>query len=166
MAGGHQELQFSGEKRVFFTYNMPFGKVTIASDGKAVTNVVLGQAKLDGSFSPDALTNLCANQLVEYLSGKRSVFDVPLAPKGTEFQKRVWDAVCAIPYSHVVTSKQLAESMGAPETYRMVGAAVRRNPIIMLIPAHRVMPSSGHVDKNDEHAMLRQAFRELEKKYG
>lgn len=159
-------MQFSGEKRVFFTYNMPFGKVTVASDGEAVTNVALGRVQFDGGFSPDALTNQCANQLVEYLSGKRSVFDVPLAPKGTDFQKRVWEAACAIPYSHVVTSKELAESMGAPEAYRMVGTAVRRNPIIVLIPAHRIVPSSGHVDKRDEHAVLRQAFRELERRYG
>lgn len=159
-------MQFSGEKRVFFTYNMPFGKVTVASDGEAVTNVALGRIELGGEFAPDAVTNQCANQLVEYLSGKRSVFSLPLAPKGTGFQKRVWDAICGIPYSHVVTSRELAESMGAPEAYRMVGSAVRRNPIIVLIPAHRVVPSSGHVDKSDEHAVLRQAFRELERRYG
>lgn len=159
-------MQFSGEKRVFFTYNMPFGKVTVASDGKSVTNVALGRVQLDGDFSPDALTNLCANQLVEYLSGKRSVFDVPLAPRGTDFQKRAWEAMCGIPYSHVVTSSELAESMGSPDAYRMIGSAVRRNPIIVLIPAHRVIPSSGHVNKRDEHAVLRQAFRELEKRYG
>lgn len=145
---------------------MPFGKVTVASDGEAVTNVALGRIELGGKFVPDGLTNLCANQLVEYLSGKRSVFDVPLAPKGTDFQKRAWEAMCGIPYSHVVTSSELAESMGAPEAYRMVGSAVRRNPIIVLIPAHRVIPSSGHVDKRDEHAVLRQAFRELERRYG
>ncbi len=159
-------MQFSGEKRVFFTYNMPFGKITVASDGASVTNVALGRQAFRGSCEPDALTNLCANQLVEYLSGKRSVFDVPLAPHGTEFQRRVWDATCAIPYSHVTTSRELAESMGAAGAYRMVGSAVRRNPIIVLIPAHRVVPSSGHVDKNDEHAVLRAAFRDLEKRYG
>lgn len=159
-------MQFSGEKRVFFTYNMPFGKITVASNGTSVTNVALGRQTFHGSCEPDPLTNLCANQLVEYLSGKRSVFDVPIQPHGTDFQRQVWDAACAIPYSHVMTSRELAESMGSAGAYRMVGSAVRKNPIIVLIPAHRIVPSSGHVDRRDEHAVLRAAFRDLEKRYG
>lgn len=155
----------SSEKRVFYTYNMPFGKVTVASDGTAITNVALGSVKLAGEFAADTVTNLCANQLVEYLSGKRSVFDVPIRPTGTDFQLRAWEAMGAIPYSHTMTSTQLAEAMGTPEAYRMIGAAVRKNPIIVLIPAHRVVPSSGHVDKKDERAMLRAAFRDLEQRF-
>lgn len=165
MAGGLQGLQFPGEKRVFYTYNMPFGKVTIASNGAAVTNVAIGTAEFAGTHAPDETTNRCANQLVEYLSGKRSVFDVAVRAEGTEFQRRVWKAICAIPYSHVMTNMELAESIGSPNAYRMVGSAVRRNPVAVLIPAHRVVPVSGYVDKNDEHAMLRAAFRDLEQRY-
>lgn len=155
----------SSEKRVFYTYNMPFGKVTIASDGAAITNVGLGSERFAGDFAADAVTNLCANQLVEYLSGKRSVFDVPIRPTGTDFQMRAWEAMGAIPYSHTMTSTELAQAMGAPDAYRMIGAAVRKNPIIVLIPAHRVVSSSGHVDKKDERAMLRAAFRDLEHRF-
>lgn len=155
----------SGEKRVFFTYRTPFGKLTVASDGEAVTNVALGQVRFGGTFVPDGLTNLCAEQLGEYFCGKRSVFDVPARAEGTDFQKRVWKAVSAVPYSHVVTARELAGSMGEPEAYRMVGAAVRKNPLVVLVPAHRVAPRSGHVDRNDEHAVMRAAFRALEQRY-
>ena len=165
MAKGRSPVHGSSEKRVFYTYNMPFGKVTVASDGSAITNVALGSERLPGDFAPDAITNHCANQLVEYLSGKRAVFDVPIRPSGTDFQLRAWETMGTIPYSHTMTSTQLAEAMGAPEAYRMIGAAVRKNPIIVLIPAHRVVPSSGHVNKKDEHAMLRAAFRDLEQRF-
>lgn len=158
-------MTHDAERHVFYTYRMPFGKVTIASDGTSITRVVLGEEPLGGSFAPDALTNGCANQLVEYLSGKRAVFDVPISYAGTDFQRRVWDAVRAIPYSHTRTSRELAEAIGRPGSYRMVGAAVRQNPLVILIPAHRVVASSGHVNKSDAHAKLRAAFRELEQKY-
>ena len=158
-------MHASSEKRVFYTYNMPFGKITIASDGSAITDVALGSDALGGTFAPDPITNMCANQLMEYLSGKRTVFDIPIAPRGTEFQRQVWDAICGIPYSHVMTSTELAEAMGAPSAYRMVGSAVRKNPIIVLIPAHRVVPSSGHVSNDDEQAMVRAAVRDLEQRY-
>ncbi len=158
-------MTHDAERHVFYTYRMPFGKVTIASDGTSITRVVLGEEPLGGSFAPDALTNGCANQLVEYLSGKRAVFDVPISYAGTDFQRRVWDAVRAIPYSHTRTSRELAEAIGRPGSYRMVGTAVRQNPLVILIPAHRVVTSSGHVNKSDAHAKLRAAFRELEQKY-
>lgn len=153
------------KRRVFYPYRMPFGKVTIASDGRSVTQVALGEVSLEGTREPDALTNECANQLVEYLSGKRAVFDVAISYEGSEFQRRVWDAVRAIPYSHTRTSRELAEAIGRPESYRMVGAALRQNPLVILIPCHRVVAANGHVDKKDTHARLKAAFRELEQKY-
>lgn len=154
-----------GENRVFFTYRMPFGKITVASDGSSIVRVALGQARFEGRMESTALTNDCANQLVEYLAGKRTVFDVPISYDGTDFQNKVWDAICEIPYSYTRTSKELAESIGLPGSYRMVGAAVRQNPLVVLVPAHRVVPAGGRIDKGDEHARLRAAFRDLERKH-
>lgn len=144
---------------------MPLGKITICSDGTAITGVSLGATVYDGEKKSDSLTNECANQLLEYMSGKRSVFDIEYAANGTDFQKQVWSAIEKIPYSHVVTSKELAESMGMPNAYRQVGSAVRANPLVILIPAHRVVPQSNYVGKN-ENDRIRAAFRELEKRYG
>lgn len=149
----------------FYSYKMPFGRITIRSNGAAITGVGLGEVDYDGEKAPDALTNECASQLLEYLSGKRSVFDIAYVASGSDFQKQVWGEIEKIPYSHVITSKELAESVGTPNAYRQVGAAVRANPIAILIPAHRVIPQSGYVGKN-EHDRIRAAFRELEKRYG
>lgn len=149
----------------YYSYKMPFGKITIRSNGAFVTGVSLGEVEYEGIMQPDSITNECANQLLEYLSGKRSVFDIEYEAQGTDFQKQVWKEIERIPYSHVITSKQLAEAVGTPQAYRQIGSVVRANPLAILIPAHRVIPQSGYVGKN-EHDRIRAAFRELEKKYG
>lgn len=149
----------------YYSYNMPFGKITICSDGNAITGVSLGDITYEGQKKSDPLTNECASQLLEYMSGKRSVFDIDYVAYGTDFQKQVWKEIEKIPYSHVVTSKELAQSMGMPKAYRQVGSAVRANPLVILIPAHRVIPQSNYVGKN-ESDRIRAAFRELERRYG
>lgn len=153
------------ESQVFFTYKMPFGSVTIAADGRSVTRVVLGERDMGPKREPSALTNECASQLVEYLSGKRTVFDLPISHDGSEFQAEVWEAIRRIPYAQTRTNREIAEAIGKPGSYRMVGSAVKQNPLAILIPAHRVVPASGHVDKSDPHALLRAAFRDLERKF-
>ena len=149
----------------YYSYKTPFGKITISSNGESITGVGLGERTYPGENRTSSLTNECANQLLEYLSGKRSVFDIEYDAQGTDFQKQVWDEISKIPYSHVITSKELAESVGMPSAYRQVGAAVRANPIAIIIPAHRVIPQSGYVGKN-EHDRIRAAFRNLESHYG
>lgn len=152
-------------RRNFYSYKMPFGSVTIQSSGNVVTGLSLGITEYVGEHAPSQTTNECANQLLEYLSGKRSVFTIEHVAQGTDFQRRVWSEIEKIPYSHVITSKELAESLAMPNAYRQVGSAVRANPIAVLIPAHRVIPQNGYIGKND-HDRIRAAFRELEKRYG
>ncbi len=144
---------------------MPFGRVTIASDGANVTKVALGEVALSGKEAADELTNECASQLLEYLSGKRTVFDIPISFSGTPFQMEAWKAMTDIPYSQTRTAKELAVMIEKPGSYRQIGSAVRENPLVILIPAHRVVPSSGRIDSNDPHARLRAAFRDLEKRF-
>ncbi len=158
-------LKYSQKRSVYYAYKTPFGKITIASNGKAVTGVSLKEFEYEGTKEPDSITNECATQLLEYLSGKRSVFDIDYVAEGSKFQKQVWEEIAKIPYSHVITSKELAQSFGDASSYRQVGSAVRANPIAILIPAHRVIPQSGYVGK-DPQDKLRAAFRELEKRYG
>lgn len=153
------------ESLVFFTYKMPFGSVTIASNGAHVTGVALGAQDWKGRREPDALTNACANQIVEYLSGKRTVFDLPLHHGGSAFQGEVWEAVCGIPYSQTRTNREIATSLGRPSSYRMVGAAVRQNPLAIVVPTHRVVPASGRASATDARARLEAALRELEQRY-
>jgi methylated-DNA-[protein]-cysteine S-methyltransferase len=82
-------------------------------------------------------------QLREYFAGKRKNFDFPLAPKGTEFQLAVWNALLEIPYGDTRTYAQLAHRIGRPSAVRAVGAANGANPIPVIIPCHRVIGSNG-----------------------
>lgn len=136
----------------FYAYRTPLGPVTIRADEHGVTDVVWGNVTLDGTCAPSMLTNRAANELLEFLAGKRTLFDVPTAPPGSAFQKDVWRAVTEIPYGQTRTSAQVAEQLGRPGSYRAVGAAVRRNPLAVLVPTHRIVGSDGHLLGTGEQA--------------
>ena len=82
-------------------------------------------------------------ELNEYFAAKRNVFTVPLDMRGTEFQKRVWEALLRIPFGETRSYGQLAKQLGNPKATRAVGAANGRNPIAIITPCHRVIGSSG-----------------------
>lgn len=90
-----------------------------------------------------------AAQLAEYFAGTRTRFDLPLAPVGTEFQRRVWAATSAIPFGETATYGEIARKIGAPNAARAVGGALNRNPICIVVPCHRVVGSSGKLTGYD-----------------
>lgn len=82
-------------------------------------------------------------QLGDYFAGRRDRFELPLDPCGTDFQKRVWAALCAIPFGETRSYAQIATAIGHPTATRAVGAANGRNPISIVAPCHRVIGKSG-----------------------
>jgi len=82
-------------------------------------------------------------QLDEYFAGRRRVFDLPLSPAGSAFQRAVWQALCDIPYGETISYSDLAIRVGKPAAVRAVGAANGRNPIPIVIPCHRVIGRDG-----------------------
>jgi methylated-DNA-[protein]-cysteine S-methyltransferase len=84
-----------------------------------------------------------ARQLTEYFAGTRKVFDVPLDPMGTEFQRSVWGQLVKIPFGVTWSYGQLAKSLGNAKAMRAVGAANGQNPIPLIVPCHRVIGSNG-----------------------
>ena len=124
------------------------GGVRIAEKNGSIEQLDLS-AK--GTFAPLAeaveketpLLREAFRQLGEYLAGTRREFDLPLAPQGTPFQRRVWDALQGIPYGQTRTYRQIAEAADCPKGYRAVGMANNRNPIAILIPCHRVIGADG-----------------------
>ena len=82
-------------------------------------------------------------QLGEYFEGKRRSFSIPLDMRGTVFQRKVWEALLAIPYGETRSYADLAKRMGNPMATRAVGAANGRNPISIVVPCHRVIGSNG-----------------------
>jgi len=84
-----------------------------------------------------------ASQLKSYFAGQLTEFDLPLAPAGTEFQRRVWAGLRTIPYGETVSYGELARQLGSPSASRAVGLANGRNPIAIVVPCHRVIGSDG-----------------------
>lgn len=82
-------------------------------------------------------------QMKEYFVGKREQFDLQLAPCGTEFQQKVWQALTDIPYGETITYGELAKRIGKPQAMRAVGNANGRNPIVIIQPCHRVVAAGG-----------------------
>jgi methylated-DNA-[protein]-cysteine S-methyltransferase len=82
-------------------------------------------------------------QLNEYFAGTRKAFDLPLDFTGTDFNKKVWEALLTIPYGETRTYGQIAKQIGEPNTARVVGVANAKNPISIVVPCHRVIGANG-----------------------
>lgn len=113
--------------------------------------------------SPNDLTQLVFEQIDDYIRGERNCFDFPIALKGTSFQMKVWNIIHQIPYGEVRSYKQIALEIGTPQAARAVGTACGRNPILLAIPCHRVVTSSGKVTGFAGGPSMRQYLLELEK---
>ena len=127
----------------FFTYQTPVGELSIVCEGDYIVKVILSETFHNVERKETPLIQKAYQQLLEYFEGKRKHFDLPLKPKGTPFQQTVWDALCQIPYGKTKSYKDIAEMIGNPKACRAVGMANNRNPIIIMIPCHRVIGASG-----------------------
>lgn len=82
-------------------------------------------------------------EILEYFNGKRKIFTLPLDLKGTDFQLKVWKELLDIPYGETRTYKEIASNIGNPNACRAVGGALNKNPVLIVVPCHRVIGSSG-----------------------
>jgi methylated-DNA-[protein]-cysteine S-methyltransferase len=126
------------------TVNSPIGPLLLTSDGTALTRLLIGDEP-DPAWStePCAVLARAVEQLAEYFAGVRTDFDLPLAPSGTDFQLRVWQALREIPYARTATYGELAARVGNVNASRAVGLANGRNPISIVVPCHRVIGANG-----------------------
>ena len=132
-------------------HESPLGPLRLISDGQALAAVVfehhskpvplLAQARPGG----DGILDEARRQLDEYFAGRRRTFELPLSPRGTDFQRRVWRALRDIPFGMTRSYGHLAEELGSPKAMRAVGGANGRNPISIIIPCHRVIGASGEL---------------------
>lgn len=131
-------------------FSTPLGTVFAVAAGNALTGIYFdGQRyapaipaawREDPAHGPLAE---CARQLAEYFAGERDGFDLPLAPGGTEFQRRVWGEIARIPFGETLPYAELAARAGAPGAARAAGAATGRNPLSIVVPCHRVVGTDG-----------------------
>jgi methylated-DNA-[protein]-cysteine S-methyltransferase len=127
-------------------YESPVGPLTLISNGAALEHLEFENPRYAYAPAPsgkDKILDETRRQLDKYFVGKLRVFDLPLAPQGTEFQKRVWTALLTIPYGATRTYGQQAATIGQPNASRAVGLANGRNPISIIVPCHRVIGSTG-----------------------
>ena len=134
----------------FKTIWSPVGELTLVADDRGLA-AILWQDDRPGRVRLGALVEKTDHpvlleterQLGEYFAGERRSFDVPLSFAGTDFQKRVWAALLAIPFGETRSYGEIAHQLGAPGASRAVGAANGRNPISIIAPCHRVVGSNG-----------------------
>ncbi len=123
------------------------GNISITEDGEGnITALYLPNQNLPAMEEKETgVLAEAASQVNGFLSGRRRDFDLPLTIHGTEFFQSVMDVLSSIPYGEVRTYAQVADIVGSPKAYRAVGTACASNPIPIIIPCHRVVPSSGGI---------------------
>lgn len=123
--------------------NSPVGKIEIIEENEKIIELNIYNEKKNNIIEKDTKLLLeTQKQLKEYFEGKRTKFEIPLNPKGTEFMKKVWKELLNIPYGEVRTYKEIAEKIGNSKASRAVGMANNKNPIPIIIPCHRVIGSN------------------------
>lgn len=126
----------------------PIGILTLVADDDGLHRIDFpppsppptGEEWIEGD---NAVLRDTRRQLEEYFAGSRRVFDLPLSPQGTDFQRTVWTTLAAIPYGETWSYRDLAQRLGKPTATRAVGAANGRNPLPIVLPCHRVIGADG-----------------------
>ncbi len=135
--------------RVWTEMQSPVGPLTLVAEDGALAAIDFGPAAVASSTAgaprddADAALAEARRQLESYFAGKRRTFSLPLSPRGTPFQRRVWTALEAIPYGETASYGEIAAAIGAPGSARAVGAANGANPLPIVIPCHRVIGADG-----------------------
>ncbi|MGA9368071.1 MAG: methylated-DNA--[protein]-cysteine S-methyltransferase [Steroidobacteraceae bacterium] len=126
----------------------PVGRLLLAGDGESLIQVCFQggprpqQPAADWIAAGKPFRGVIA-QLGEYFAGQRRRFELPLAPRGTEFQRRVWRALTEIPYGKTISYGELARGIDKPNASRAVGLANGANPLPIIVPCHRVIGADG-----------------------
>jgi methylated-DNA-[protein]-cysteine S-methyltransferase len=148
-------------------FESPVGNLLLAGSSDGLKLVSFGVGTRARSVDPEWRLDNSAfvevvHQLQAYFAGERKNFDLALILEGTDFQKRVWNALRKISYGETISYKQLAEMIGSPKAVRAVGAANGANPIPIIIPCHRVIGNDGSLTGFGGGLTLKKQLLELE----
>ena len=119
----------------------PMGVIRMEASDTAIRRVDLVEKK--GESRENEIIRKCRTELEDYFRGERKTFDIPLAPEGTAWQERVWKILETIPYGTTTSYGMVAAKAGTPKASRAAGGAIHNNPILILIPCHRVIGKNG-----------------------
>ncbi|AGF54449.1 methylated-DNA--[protein]-cysteine S-methyltransferase [Clostridium saccharoperbutylacetonicum] len=153
-------------KNIFY-YESKIGLIKIEESGISVTKLDFVSNNDKENIIEGSKTELLieiVKQLDEYFDGTRKVFDLPIEPEGTEFQKKVWKALIEIPYGETKSYGEIAKIIGNDKAARAVGMANNKNPIAIIIPCHRVIGANGNLVGYAGGLELKEKLLELEKR--
>lgn len=150
-----------------FYYQTKIGKVGIAEENSIITDLYFESNVIPEKYTikETHILREANKQLQEYFDGKRKTFQLPLAPSGTEFMKKVWKALESIPYGETRSYKEIAQKIKHNFAYRAVGLANNKNPIPIIIPCHRVIGANKKLVGYGGGLKLKEFLLEHEKQY-
>ena len=124
-------------------YESPLGTLKITANTTELKAIVFVDDVLQQTAQDNTVTNLTKLQLKEYFAGTRQQFELPIAAKGTDFQRQVWQQLNMIPYGKTSSYQEIARKINNPKAVRAVGSANGKNPLTIVVPCHRVIGSNG-----------------------
>ena len=125
-------------------YKSPVGTLKIVCENEEIISLKIVK-NINNDNDETAFIQKVKAQLDEYFDGKRKIFDIRINPKGTDFQKLVWNELKNIPYGKTKSYSYIAEKIGRSGSQRAVGSACSKNPVMIIIPCHRVISKKGNL---------------------
>ena len=138
------------------------GRLYIGEESGFLTDISF--EKIVGERRKTEVISKTIQELDEYFNHQRTNFDIPIKLKGTDFQNKVYKCICKTIYGDTTSYGEVARAIGSPRAYRAVGNALNKNPILIVIPCHRVVKSSGEVGGFREGLKNKNFLLELERK--
>ena len=125
-------------------FDSPLGTIKVKGDVAGVQEVCFEECNLEqkNSSVPNSLIP-CVKQLEEFFHGESHAFDLDLNPQGTDFQRIIWNLLLRLPFGSTISYLKLSRLYGNTKAVRAVAAAIGKNPILVVIPCHRVIGSDG-----------------------
>ena len=144
------------------TFCSPIGIVRLTEEDGAIARIELTDTA-DAPTTPTPLLHDAEQQIMAYLEGERLLLDFPIRMIGTPFQQRVWHALQQIPYGTTRTYGEIATAIGNPRASRAVGMACNKNPLLLIVPCHRIVGANGKLTGFAYGTSAKQWLLELEK---
>ena len=145
---------------VTYTFNSPIGAVRLTEDDGSITRIELIDATDEATSTP--LQREAARQILAFLRGERQQLEFSIRMVGTSFQQRVWHVLRQIPYGTTRTYGEVAAEIGNPRASRAVGMACNKNPLLLIVPCHRVIGANGKLTGFAYGTDAKQRLLELE----
>lgn len=151
--------------KYYYSYPTPVGTLYITQNGGFISRITFSPESKNATYEETPLLKKVSAQFEEYFKGKRKIFDFPLKPEGTPFQQKIWELLKEIPYGKCCTYKQLAEASGNAKACRAVGMANKKNPLMIVVPCHRVIGTNGTLTGYASGLDVKKQLLKIEKEY-